>query len=86
MLSDDASTTLFERSGTVLNLPGFSPWQIKKEFILFYYKVYRGYKPWPDIAWNTLRYTADAFPAGRRIVSGIVHALGSLFAPKRMES
>lgn len=85
LLSPEARTTLFERTGTVLNLPGFSPWQIKKEFILFYYKVYRGYKPWPDIAWKTLRYTADAFPAGKRLISEFVHAIGSLLLRKRTE-
>jgi len=79
LLSSEARTTLFERTGTVLTLPGFSPWQIKKEFILFYYKVYHGYKSWPDIAWKTLRYTADAFPSGKRFISGIVHSIGSVF-------
>ncbi len=86
LLSAEARTTLFERTGTVLNLPRFSPWQIKKEFILFYYKVYRGYKPWPDIAWKTLRYTADAFPAAKRCISEIVHTIGSLFVQERKVS
>lgn len=81
LLSDKAATTLFERTATVLNLPDFPAWRIKKEFILFYYKVYRGRKPWPDIAWKTIRYTADAFPASKRILSGIVHGLRSLCLP-----
>ncbi|HEB50131.1 MAG TPA: B12-binding domain-containing radical SAM protein [Desulfobulbus sp.] len=78
LLSDKATTTLFERTGTVLNLPDFPSWRIKKEFILFHYKVYRGREPWPRLAWKTVRYTVDAFPASKRFISGIVHGLRSL--------
>ncbi len=81
LLSDKARTTLFERTGTVLKLPDFPAWQIKKEFILFYYKVYRGYEPLPKIAWKTVRYTFDAFPASKRCISGMVHGLRSIFLP-----
>ena len=82
LLSSEAQTTYFERTGTVLNLPGFSPWQVKKEYILFYYKVYKGYKPWTNIALETLRYTVDAFPPVKRFFSKIVHSIGVLL-PKR---
>ncbi len=80
LLSSEARTTFFERTGTVLNLPGFSPWQVKKEYILFYYKVYRGYKPWTDIASKTLRYAVDAFPPVKRFLSRMVHTTNALFS------
>ncbi len=73
LLQSKAGKTFFERTSTVLDLPGFSPWQIKKEFILIYYKVYRGYKPWSDIVMTTLRSAVDAFPWIKRIISKIVH-------------
>lgn len=79
LLSSKARTTFFERTGTVLDLPGFSSWQIKKEYILFYYKVYRGYKPWSDIAAKTLRSTVDTFPQVKRFLSRIVHSFKVLF-------
>ncbi len=80
LLSDKSRTTIFERTATVLELPGFSPWQIKKEFILFYYKVYKGYKPWTDIAAKTVRYTIDTLPTVKRFLSKIVHFKSVLFS------
>ena len=73
LLQSRAGTTFFERTSTVLNLPGFSPWQVKKELILIYYKVYKGYKPWTDIASKTLRATVEAFPWIKRCISKIIH-------------
>lgn len=55
-------TSIFERRSSILNLPGFSPWQIKKEYILFYYKVFKGYKPWSNLIINTVYRTINAFP------------------------
>ena len=81
LLSSEFRTAVSERTGTVLNLPGFSPWQIKKEFILFYYKVHKGYKPWPDIASKTVRYAVDAFPPFKRFLSKTIHAFSKL-SPK----
>jgi radical SAM superfamily enzyme YgiQ (UPF0313 family) len=78
LLSSDFRTAISERTGTVLNLPGFSPWQIKKEFILFYYKVHKGYKPWSDIAATTLRNIVDAYPPVKRFISKIVHTFSML--------
>jgi len=73
LLQSQARTTFFERTSTVLELPGFSPWQVKKELILIYYKVYKGYKPWPDIASKTLRAAVEAFPWIKRFISKVVH-------------
>ncbi len=78
LLSSEFHTAVSERTGTVLNLPGFSPWQIKKEFILFYYKVHKGYKPWSDIAAKTARYAIDAFPPLKRFLSKTVHAFSKI--------
>lgn len=74
LLQSKAKTTFFERTSTVLNLPGFSPWQIRKEFILIYYKVYRGRKPWLDIAWKTFCTVVDSFPWIKRFISKLFHA------------
>ncbi len=74
LLRSQASTTFFERTSTVLDLPGFSPWQIKKEYILLYYKVYKGYKPWFDILMKTITATVDSFPWIKRFISKIVHS------------
>jgi len=79
LLQSQAGTTFFERTSTVLNLPGFSPWQVKKELILIYYKVYRGYKPWPDIALKTILAAVQTFPWIKRSVSKIVHTSAAFF-------
>ncbi len=73
LITEKADKTVSERTGTILYMPYFPPWQIKKEFILFYFKIHRGMKPWSDIAAKTLRYTVDAFPGIKRAISGLVH-------------
>lgn len=78
LITKKTGRILSERTGTVLYMPCFPPWQIKKEFILFYYKVHRGMKPWGDIASKTLRYTVDAFPVVKRSISKAVHMAASL--------
>ena len=78
LITDKAGKILSERTGTILYMPYFPPWQIKKEFILFYYKVHKGYMPWTDIAARTIRYAADAFPGVKRTISRAVHFAGSL--------
>ena len=78
LITEKAGRILSERTGTVLYMPYFPPWQIKKEFILFYYKVHRGRVPWSDIAKKTLRYTVDAFPSVKRSISKMVHIATSL--------
>ncbi|NPA94261.1 MAG: B12-binding domain-containing radical SAM protein [Thermodesulfobacteria bacterium] len=79
LISRKVEDSVFERTATYLKLPGFSPWQVKLEFILFYYKVFRGYEPWPSIAIKTLRYAADAFPTTKYVISRLVHLVSKPF-------
>ncbi len=68
LLKADAMTTISERTSSFLNLPSFQSWQIKKEYILFYYKIYKGYRPWTDIISKTFSYCIGAFPLLRKTV------------------
>ncbi len=83
LINEKVKESLFERTSTFLNLPGFSPWQVKKEFILFYWKVFRGYEPMPHIAAKTIRYAADAFPSVKRVISRFVHFSAGVFRRRR---
>ncbi len=78
IVTEKAAHSLFERTDTVLYMPYFPPWKIRKEFILFYYNVFKGRKPWTDIAEKTLRYTLDSFPSVKRNISRLVHLAVSL--------
>jgi radical SAM superfamily enzyme YgiQ (UPF0313 family) len=69
LLGPNARTTISERTSSVLKLTGFSKWQIKKEYILFYYKVFKGYKPWTDIMMRTVYTAFEAFPKVKRLIS-----------------
>jgi len=69
LLRPVAKTTIIERTSSVLDLPGFPPWQIKKEQILFYYKVFKGYKPWSDLISHTARNILGMFPRVKRTLS-----------------
>ncbi len=73
IITEKAANSLFERTDTVLYMPYFPPWQIRKEFILSYYNVFKGRKPWIDIAGKTIRYALDAFPSVKRNISRLVH-------------
>ena len=67
-----------ERTYPALKIPHFPPWQVKKEFILFYYKVFRGYEPLTSLIAKTLRYGFDAFPACKAFVVRSVHRASGL--------
>ncbi len=83
LISDKVQESVFERTATYLKLPGFSPWQVKMEFILFHYKVFKGYEPWPKIAAATLRYVADAFPTTKYLIYRLVHLVSRAARGKR---
>lgn len=55
LLSEDLVNPTAERKISRLDLPGFSKKQIQREFILFYYHVYRGRLPFYMIAARTIR-------------------------------
>jgi len=66
------SRKVFERRGTNLRLPGFSGLQVKREFILFYLKVYRGHKSWPAIAmYTTISFIQIALPRFSNLLRGL---------------
>ncbi len=78
LISEKVRESLFERTAAYLDLPGFSPWEVKREYILFYYKVFRGRETWPHIVAKTARYAVDAFPFIKRIISRGVHLASGL--------
>ncbi|RUM91476.1 MAG: hypothetical protein DSZ23_01525 [Thermodesulfatator sp.] len=67
-----------ERTTSYLNLPEFTSWQIKMEYIFFYYKVFRGYEPMSKIMTKTLRYAVDAFPVFKQAISRGFHFAASM--------
>ena len=50
LFSDDLINTTAERKIARYSQPGFSKWQIQREFLLFYYNVYKGKIPFYKIA------------------------------------
>ncbi len=78
LITPKAAHSFYERTDTVLYMPYFPPWKIRKEFILSYYNVFKGRKPWSDIAARTLRYSLDSFPSAKRNISRLVHLAASL--------
>ncbi|MEE9605472.1 MAG: radical SAM protein [Candidatus Scalindua sp.] len=55
LLKEEVIDTQFERKKANLDLPGFPRMQIQKEFILFYYNVYKGKMPYYKIGSRILR-------------------------------
>ena len=51
-----------ERARPSLDLKGFPSWRIQLEFLLFYYKVYRGYWPMARLLLKTARQVTTVFP------------------------
>ena len=51
-----------ERGRAYLDLPGFSHRQIRREYLLFWYRVYRGYWPFDRIVAGTMRSLISAYP------------------------
>jgi radical SAM superfamily enzyme YgiQ (UPF0313 family) len=51
-----------ERRVAVLNLPGFSKRQIRREFILFPYKVFKGKRPLTEIVYRTIAMIVIPYP------------------------
>lgn len=54
LIDEDALSNISERTVAVLNLSGFSKRQIRREFILFPYKVFKGKKPLTTILYRTI--------------------------------
>jgi len=76
----DSSFTLDirERNITVLNLPDFSRWRIKREFILFPFKVYKGHLPWMVVFARTARGVITAYPFLESLYRKFVEKIGFL--------
>lgn len=51
-----------ERTHAVLDLPGFTRSRIRREYVLFWYKVYRGHWPMSKILFHTLNSILVAHP------------------------
>jgi len=64
LISEEGLDTSAERARPALDLPGFSRARIRMEYILFWYKAYRGYWPLSKIFVET----------GRGIINGSPHA------------
>jgi len=55
-------TSTTERKRAVIDLPNFSKRQIRREFILFWFKVYFGHWPLGKVMYNTVRSFTGAYP------------------------
>lgn len=62
VLNEEKIQAQAERRKSYLDLPGFSRFQIKKEYILFYYNVYKGKWPVWKIAAHSARLAISAYP------------------------
>jgi radical SAM superfamily enzyme YgiQ (UPF0313 family) len=74
---EDLSPTA-ERSRPVLSLPEFPPSRVRREFILFWFKVYRGHWPISRIAFQTVNATLLAYPRLYSLLYGIAWRTGVL--------
>jgi radical SAM superfamily enzyme YgiQ (UPF0313 family) len=62
LLSKQIHVSAGERRVPTLSLPGFSRRQIRREYLLFYYHVYKGQKPLVQILAMTLRTLIGMYP------------------------
>jgi anaerobic magnesium-protoporphyrin IX monomethyl ester cyclase len=78
LLDSTFTMDIRERHISVLNLPGFSRRQIRREFILFPFKVYRGHLPWMVVMARTARGLITAYPALHSLYRKVVDRSGWL--------
>ncbi|MBT3225132.1 MAG: radical SAM protein [Deltaproteobacteria bacterium] len=62
VLQNGTLKPVFERRTANLDLPGFSKKQIQREFLLFYYNVYKGRLPFYKIASRVIRELVFLYP------------------------
>jgi hypothetical protein len=62
LIPPDGLATSGERAVAVLDLPGFPLWRIRYEFIVFFYKVYKGKLPLTLIAGQMLKAALLSMP------------------------
>jgi len=62
LITGDGLDTTAERARAILDLPGFPSRRIRREYILFWYKAYRGHWPPDKILAGTLRSLIGAYP------------------------
>ncbi len=78
LIIKSAEKNCSERTYPALKLPHFPLWQVKEEFMLFYYKVFRSYQPPPGLIAKMLRFGFDAFPACKAFIASGVHRASAL--------
>lgn len=74
LLPQDFTLEAQERTISVLNLPGFPAWKIRKEYILFPFKVYRGQLPWLNLLARTLRGASSSMPFLKNLYRRLGHS------------
>jgi len=62
LVEPDNISLTSERNRSVLELPGFSKRRIRFEYIVFMWRVYKGYWPFSKIAVNVLSHFLRAYP------------------------